>query len=220
MGFCSSRGARPLPGGKPPKPMCAHSFHKQGVDILYIWQQVFFSPELFCLTPGKEERKQILFFFLNSLHNSDNRKSKNFTFNICCQTALMLQHLQPDIMETLLGIPVRSQWSFAVLTENLNLYSKVLLLLWSTQGVQRWVSHSPSQPPDPNRDEAYIKSTDPDETFWANATIIGVSHKTEMKVQQRYVVPQPNTISRYTSKCILHLCCHHCQQHRMLHRKV
>lgn len=53
----------------------------------------------------------------------------------------------------------------AVLTENLDLYSKVLLLLWSTQGVQRWVSHSPSQPPDAKRDGAYIKSIDSIETF-------------------------------------------------------
>lgn len=164
----------------------------------YLTTCFFLSPELFCLTLGKEEGKLIQFFLSKPPHNSDNRQSQNFTFNICCQTTLMLRHLQPDITGTILGIPVRSQCSWCCADRELNLCSKVFLVLWSTQGVQRWISHSPSQPPDPNTDGAYTKSTDTDETFQTYATIIGVSHKTEMKVQQSGTL-----FTRYTSKCIL-----------------
>lgn len=109
-GFLQLQGSRATSRRKPTQ-VGAHSFHKQGVDILHIWQQVFFFPELLCLTLGKEEGKQIHFLLSKHPHNSDTRKSQNFTFNICCQTTLMLQHLQPDIAGTLLGIPVRSQYS-------------------------------------------------------------------------------------------------------------
>lgn len=111
-GFLQLQGSWATSRRKPTQTsVCTQLSQAGGWHPSHLTTSIFFFPELLCLTLGKEEGKQIHFLLSKHPHNSDTRKSQNFTFNICCQTTLMLQHLQPDIAGTLLGIPVRSQCS-------------------------------------------------------------------------------------------------------------
>lgn len=140
--------------------MWVRGFHKRGVVILHVCQQVFFFSELFFLSTGKGRRKINMFFSLTCPTSFRHRKSPKFTCNIWCQAMRVLQDITLHHRNTF-GNPSWSISAFsAVLTENFDLYLQRFPGVTLTQRVQKCVSRSPFQDPDLNTDVAYIKDAD------------------------------------------------------------